>query len=1177
MDNYRNPDPSEQDLLAENRRLKHLLNKLTDIGLSPFSENPDPSHPNKYLPIHISQILNSQKSFEERIDEVLNFLGDFLGASRLFIFEEINAGFNLINRFNWCNKGAIILPEEQKEISYYEFPSLKNLIDTKGYILASNAPDQLPADLIPFFSNLGAISLMIFPVFSDEKKIGFIGLSENSYNRQWLEIEKALLATAANLIGNCYKQKSIVDQFNQSLNIQKFFYNTVSLLSHPDTFEGSMDFIVREFVDTWKISLLAIYSVKNKVKNEFEFFSGANINGNGYPFPQKLTVSDHSNIPVLPLSSIDNPERSRDNLEIIDLTGFGFPSLKGYLIAVQTQSNINGLMVMIWNKPVIEIKVPEFVIETFSGIIAKAFDHYTIHRQNHLQNRQILEINKQLIEKEQFLNSIISSAPIGVLLVKERVIQYLNEQVIISTLFTREELLGKHISGLYYNGHENLNEIARFYNEIDKEGISTIDSVLKKKDGSRLYYNIIGTPGPQYKEEGYVLLICQDLTRIKLTEKSLHESEERNMRIIEATIDGIFIMSSPGKLDYVNNSGCNLTGYSREELKILSLELLFPEKQKFKDFFKIFNQVRKGADYKGDSQMRHKNGSTLFVEIYGTTITLNGKAKYYFNIHDITHRKQNEGELRLSENKFRTLSENLPDCVLRINRNRLVTFSNSLFLSIFLQNKNYSSGHRVFYLEDLPRELSDRFKLAMSEVFNQKKITNLELDIIFDDELLTFEWSLSPEFDLYGNCISALGIGRDITHRKKVEQELLLAKDRAEAADRLKSAFLANMSHEIRTPLNAIVGFSNLLSQTDPETGDRDEYISLINKSADTLMGLINDIIDIAKIESGHLVVSKKPVDANQIVLSVYNNYQKRVDLQSKGNVKVYLNKPCNNDQIFVTADPVRLLQVFNNLLDNALKFVHEGFIEFGYNYENARVRFFVKDTGIGIAPENHEIIFDAFRQEEETPSKKYGGNGLGLAICKKLVEAMGGEIQLISEKGKGSEFFFSLEGSALNNESPADESEQLSIQPTPEIAYQSVASLGHTPDWSNKMLLLVDENSSVHLQLKKQLEKTRITVLSARSGSSARHLLLKRKDIDLVLMDHNLTDIGAPELSRLLKSAGIQIPMIIQTCSEKQSEHQALLKSGFDAFVIKPAQGDDLIHKINYLFSTVEERQLNS
>ncbi len=255
-----------------------------------------------------------------------------------------------------------------------------------------------------------------------------------------------------------------------------------------------------------------------------------------------------------------------------------------------------------------------------------------------------------------------------------------------------------------------------------------------------------------------------------------------------------------------------------------------------------------------------------------------------------------------------------------------------------------------------------------------------------------------------------MDIGRDISIRKQTEKELIFAKEKAETADKVKSIILANLSHEIRTPLNAIVGFSNLLDKPEFNSLQKKEFTELINKNADRLVWMINEIIDYAKLESGHIQVENRKMN----LLDVFNNirpiYETKIKIKFGDSVRFFTNIPVKEDEaVFVQGDPRKIEQVLTNLLENSLKFVNLGFIELGLSFENEKIKIYVKDSGIGIAQEKQSIIFDAFRQEEESPTKTYGGAGLGLAICKLLVESMGSNLRVFSEKNKGAEFYFSL------------------------------------------------------------------------------------------------------------------------------------------------------------------------
>jgi signal transduction histidine kinase len=257
-------------------------------------------------------------------------------------------------------------------------------------------------------------------------------------------------------------------------------------------------------------------------------------------------------------------------------------------------------------------------------------------------------------------------------------------------------------------------------------------------------------------------------------------------------------------------------------------------------------------------------------------------------------------------------------------------------------------------------------------------------------------------------------------HRNHLEElirertkDLKKAKDRAEESDRLKSAFLTNMSHEIRTPMNAIMGFTELLNSSDPTEEERTQYRKFIETNSELLLRLMDDIIDIAKIESGQIKIDIVPTDIKDVMEKVYPIFQKKRSQSEKETIDIIDEiSSCENRQI-VQADPLRLQQILTNLIDNALKFTEKGYIRVSCKTESANNKLYsrieVEDTGIGMSKEQQSIIFERFGKIEENRKKLYRGAGLGLAICKNLIELMGGEIGLNSEEGKGTTFFFTL------------------------------------------------------------------------------------------------------------------------------------------------------------------------
>ena len=239
-----------------------------------------------------------------------------------------------------------------------------------------------------------------------------------------------------------------------------------------------------------------------------------------------------------------------------------------------------------------------------------------------------------------------------------------------------------------------------------------------------------------------------------------------------------------------------------------------------------------------------------------------------------------------------------------------------------------------------------------------------------------------------------------------MQVELVKAKEKAEESDRLKSAFLANMSHEIRTPLNSIIGFSELLADPGFDQVQKDEFIHTIIDNGNNLLVIISDIMDFSILESRQMKIRKEVISTKQVLTELLLDFSNKAE--QKG-ITLRIDESTQNTDIQITSDVYRIKQIFNNLIGNALKFTEHGCIEIGCRARGEFIEFHVKDSGIGIAPEFHQTVFDRFRQVDTTRTRKYGGNGLGLAISKNLVELLGGNIWVESEQNNYSDFFFTI------------------------------------------------------------------------------------------------------------------------------------------------------------------------
>lgn len=379
--------------------------------------------------------------------------------------------------------------------------------------------------------------------------------------------------------------------------------------------------------------------------------------------------------------------------------------------------------------------------------------------------------------------------------------------------------------------------------------------------------------------------------------------------------------------------------------------------------------------------------------------------------------------------------------------------------------------------------------------------------------------------------------------------ELKIAKEQAEESDRLKTAFLQNLSHEIRTPMNAIMGFSSVLVENYNDKNKLAKYSNIINKRCKDLLDIINDILDISKIELGQISINYEKTDLNDIFLEVsyfFNEYKKQFE---KKNVSFFI-KPvtdASNREFYI--DKGKLKQILINLISNAFKFTEKGSIEIGCEFDdNNNLEFFVSDTGMGIPKDKHDIIFERFYQLHHYSIKNIGGTGLGLSIVKGLVNLLGGKIWLDSEIGKGSRFSFML---------PVDSVEPLIFEPS--FSLQNKES-----DFSDKTILIVEDDFYNSMFLEDILGNSGFKIITAEYGNEAVSITLAQQ-IDLVLMDIRLPDITGYEATRLIRQTNSTVKIIAQTAFAAQNEFREAINAGCDDYISKPIKREllfDLLKK---------------
>ncbi|MFP4042285.1 MAG: response regulator, partial [Bacteroidales bacterium] len=386
------------------------------------------------------------------------------------------------------------------------------------------------------------------------------------------------------------------------------------------------------------------------------------------------------------------------------------------------------------------------------------------------------------------------------------------------------------------------------------------------------------------------------------------------------------------------------------------------------------------------------------------------------------------------------------------------------------------------------------------------------------------------------------------------------AKQKAEEADRIKSAFLANMSHEIRTPMNAILGFARLLKEPSLNKEQLHEYVDIINGRANHLLQIINDILDLSKIESDQLLISEEEFNLNQFLNEIYTVISNELKQAGKSDLDLYLKNGLKEDDANIVSDKTRLQQILFNLLNNAVKYTREGFVEFGYRMQDGKwgdLEFFVRDTGIGIEEDKQNVIFDRFRQSDESKTREFGGAGLGLSISKGLVGKLGGQMWVNSEYGKGSVFYFTIPFKYKNEKD--------------KIVTLQNNNFSMSYNWENIQILVVEDDMLSSKFLEAILEDTGASIVFTKDGNDALEEV-KNNKVDIVLMDIQLPGMSGNETTRQIKEINMNIPVIAQTAHAMAEDKSKSMDAGCDDYLTKPIDMQVLLDKMDTLLKKYEK-----
>ena len=625
--------------------------------------------------------------------------------------------------------------------------------------------------------------------------------------------------------------------------------------------------------------------------------------------------------------------------------------------------------------------------------------------------RDISERKKAEQELRKLYTAIEQSSSNIVITDKSGMIEYVNPAFTATTGYTIEEAIGQNPSILKTDLHDS-KYYGKLWRTILAGKVWNGEFLNRKKNGETYWEKAIISPVfNERKKITHFLAIKENITEHKQAEAALLQSEERHRIISELISDFVYRFELDGTHDFELNwtSGAfkRITGYSIEEINVLGnkwLSIIHPEdKERVTENF--FQYLDDDNAIRSEYRIITKEGKTKWLSDYIKPIynEESGEIMAVLGaVQDITAKKTAEEALKASEANKNLLLEVIPDLIFVFNRQgiflNVFTEENS---KLFMPQKNFIGKpfSKVF-----PKELSDEFYENLERAFETGYVQTFEYSSVLERVTSYYEARLI----VFGHD-ELIAVIRDITDKKRADSSLIHAMEAAEKASRSKSAFLANMSHEIRTPINAVLGFADLLYAQIEEPAHKN-YLQSIISSGNALLTLLNDILDLSKIEAGKMDISPARVD----VVALFEEVQHIFSLKASAKGLDYIIDVEGMLRFRVELDELRLRQILLNLIDNAIKFTDKGVVRVScksrviskiddQTYISLEIA--VADSGIGIPVEDHEKIFQAFVQKDEQDKRKYGGTGLGLAITKRLANLMGGDVVLQSKASKGSVF----------------------------------------------------------------------------------------------------------------------------------------------------------------------------
>ncbi|MEM1179883.1 MAG: PAS domain S-box protein [Acidobacteriota bacterium] len=659
-------------------------------------------------------------------------------------------------------------------------------------------------------------------------------------------------------------------------------------------------------------------------------------------------------------------------------------------------------------------------------------------------------------------------------------------------------------------------------------------------------------PGDEEPVSGTdMILLVSDTTATEQTQRALQDTEARYSSLFQGSSDGILLHDLEGRILEANPKAVDMLAFEEEQLLAMRVQELHPPSE-LETALAALGRVERDGSTRFEIEFIRGDGDVFPAEVSASKLQVGGRETVQAMVRDIAARKASEEQLRESEARKSAMLETALDCIITIDhRGRILEF-NPAAEATFGHRREDVLGKRMSELL-LPEEYRDAHRQGMARYIKTRKPRvlgqRLELPALRSDgQKLLMEVSITP-LPTSDDKPIFVGYMRDITARKEAEERMSQALGAAREANLAKTHFLASMSHELRTPLNVISGMTEL-AQDEMHEGDIDPYLDAIRSSASSLLNLIDDLLDISRIEAGRFEVNLKPIDFRAFIQETCQSLKHRAE--SKGldfRWSVEDTVPPS-----LVLDKRRLKQVLLNLLSNAIKFTDRGSVALSCSATPSSGDLFeltieVEDTGIGFDPLESETIFERFAQLRRPSGSRPEGTGLGLAISQALAELMGGGLVADSAKGRGSLFRLRLE---------AEVAREVDTRPDPEASVP-------LPKGQSERILLVDDHYGNRVVAARFLERAGYVVREARSGEQALERVRAEPPFDLILMDIEMVGLDGFEATAALRQLDVSkdLPIIALTAHAAKGFRQLCFEADMDDYLSKPINRRDLLEMV--------------